>query len=302
MRTSKFTDEKNFHCLEDLREISSELSLIHYGREKCKPNHVFAGIRDEFIIHFVLSGHGFYSCEGNIRPLSEGQMFLIRPGTSVVYCSDSRDPWTYVWFGFKGTRAKSLLSQSGFSRDRLILPFNDKEAFARVIDEMLEHNTLNPADSLFRESGLFRLFSLLAVNAESIPSLTSSEPASTAGSHYVSQAVDYINENYMHALSVSDIADHVGISRTYLNRLFHQKYNSSVQDFLMNFKLDKAAFLLIYTEMPVKEISLNTGYRDPLVFSKAFKAKFEVSPKHYRLYRQELELREERPLQEEANK
>lgn len=101
-----------------------------------------------------------------------------------------------------------------------------------------------------------------------------------------------------HLDSVSDIADHVGISRTYLNRLFHQKYNSFVQDFLMNFKLDKAAFLLIYTEMPVKEISLKTGYRDPLVFSKAFKAKFEVSPK----YRQELELREERPLQEEANK
>lgn len=299
MRTSKFTDEKNYHCLEALREISPELSLIHYGREKCMPNHVFAGIRDEFIIHFILSGHGFYSCERNIHPLSGGQMFLVRPGTSIVYCSDSRDPWTYVWFGFKGTRAESLLSQSGFSRDRLILPVKDGPAFAVVIDGMLERNTLSPADSLFRESGLFRLFSLLASNAEGTLSPAGEETDQGSGSLYVSQAVDYINENCMHALSVNDIADHAGISRTYLNRLFHQKYNSSVQDFLMNFKLDKAAFLLIYTEMPVKEISLNTGYRDPLVFSKAFKAKFEVSPKHCR---QELELREERPLQEEANK
>ena len=301
MRTSKFTDEKNFHCLEDLQETSSELSLIHVGREKCMPNHVFAGIRDEFIIHFVLSGHGFYSCERNTCPISGGQMFLIRPGTEVVYCSDSRDPWTYVWFGFKGARAKSLLSQSGFSRDRLILPFENRDAFASVIDEMLEHNTLNPADSLFRESGLFKLFSLLASNAEGIPSLAVSEPDASAGSQYVSQAVDYINANYMHAISVTDIADHVGISRTYLNRLFHQVYNSSVQDFLMNYKLDKAAFLLINTEMPVKEISQNTGYRDPLVFSKAFKAKYDVSPKNYREFRQSLELREERPLPQDTS-
>jgi AraC-like DNA-binding protein len=111
--------------------------------------------------------------------------------------------------------------------------------------------------------------------------------------------VDYINANYMHAISVTDIADHVGISRTYLNRLFHQVYNSSVQDFLMNYKLDKAAFLLVNTEMPVKEISQNAGYRDPLVFSKAFKTKYDVSPKNYRAFRQSLELREERPLQAE---
>ena len=45
--------------------------------------------------------------------------------------------------------------------------------------------------------------------------------------------------------------------------------------------------------------AVNTGR---IASYKAFKAKFEVSPKHYRLYRQELELREERPLQEEANK
>jgi AraC-like DNA-binding protein len=299
MRTSKFTDEKNFKCLEDLRETSSELSLIHFGSENCMPNHVFAGIRDEFIIHFILSGHGFYSCERNIWPLTQGQMFLVRPGDSVVYCSDSRDPWSYVWFGFKGTRAKSLLAQSGFSRDRLTLPFMDGEAFAGVINEMLQHNTLTPADTLFRESGLYRLFSLLAANAESIPSLSGSEPDRSAGSQYVSQAVDYINANYMHAISVTDIADHVGISRTYLNRLFHQVYNSSVQDFLMNYKLDKAAFLLVNTEMPVKEISQNAGYRDPLVFSKAFKTKYDVSPKNYRAFRQSLELREERPLQAE---
>lgn len=65
MRTSKFTDENNFRCLEDLQETSSELSLIHYGTEKCRPYHVFAGTRDEYIIHLIISGQGFYTANNN---------------------------------------------------------------------------------------------------------------------------------------------------------------------------------------------------------------------------------------------
>ena len=101
MKTVKYTKEDKFQCLEDLRESSSELTLIHMGRETCLPYHAFSGIRDEYILHFVTSGHGFYSAGGNTWSLEAGNVFLIYPNQPVVYCADSRDPWSYTWVGFK---------------------------------------------------------------------------------------------------------------------------------------------------------------------------------------------------------
>ena len=54
------------------------------------------------------------------------------------------------------------------------------------------------------------------------------------------------------------------------------------------------AALLENTTDPVKEIALQTGYTDPLVFSKAFKKYFGVSPKAYRDYEDKIELRRKR--------
>lgn len=87
----------------------------------------------------------------------------------------------------------------------------------------------------------------------------------------------------------------IGISRAYLNHLFKKEYNMSAQEFLIDFRMRKAAYLLTNTDQPVKEVAQNAGYRDALVFSKAFKKRFTVSPQNYRLYRQELEVRDKRP-------
>ena len=40
MRNVKYTDSVTFRCLEHLRETSLDISLIHAGREHCKPLHI----------------------------------------------------------------------------------------------------------------------------------------------------------------------------------------------------------------------------------------------------------------------
>ena len=95
---------------------------------------------------------------------------------------------------------------------------------------------------LFREASLLRLFSLLAANAAVLPQLPSTDSQGGSGNAYVAQAVDFIYTNYMHSICISDIAEKIGISRTYLNRLFKFEYNMSAQEFLMNFRMHKAAF------------------------------------------------------------
>ena len=64
----------------------------------------------------------------------------------------------------------------------------------------------------------------------------------------------------------------------------------TIRNYLLEFRMHKAANLLVGTNLSVKEIANNVGYTDQLVFSKAFKRQFGLSPKNYRAYRYSLEL------------
>ena len=278
----------------DLRESSSELTLIHMGRENCLPYHAFSGIRSEYILHFVTSGHGFYSAGGNTWSLEAGNVFLVYPNQPIVYCADSRDPWSYAWVGFKGSRVEAILKQCGFTKNRLLLKLPDMSEYISCFDRLMEHLSLEWCDILYRESVLLQILSLLCRQFRTEDRTVKAGGDETDSSSYVTRAVDFITTHYMHPISVSEIADSLGISQGHLNRVFQNRYGMSVQNFIIDFRMQRAAALLENTANPVKEIALQTGYTDPLVFSKAFKKYFGVSPKAYRDYEDKIELRRQR--------
>lgn len=295
MRTIKYTNSPDFHCLEDLRETSIDIALVHMGKETCKPYHAFSGIRDEYIIHFILSGHGFYSANGNTWSLGPGQMFLIYPGESIVYCADKNTPWTYVWIGFNGVGIGTILNNCGFSKSRLVLSAPALDEYIGCFDDFFEHISLSFSDRLYRESILLKLMAILSNHHTHLVLNNNLEKTEYSNSTYVNLAIDYINQMYKQDISIINIADKIGITRSHLNHVFQKELNISVQKFLIDFRMHKAANLLVSTTMTIKEISNHVGYRDQLVFSKAFKKKFGMSPKNYRAYKDEIEIRKSRP-------
>ena len=116
MPNVKYTDSATFRCLENLKEGSLDISLIHTGKEHCPPGHICSMPRDEFIIHFVLDGTGFYSAGGQTWSLTPGQMFVIYPNEPITYGADETHPWTYAWIGFRGIRAHSMEENVDFPK------------------------------------------------------------------------------------------------------------------------------------------------------------------------------------------
>ena len=72
------------------------------------------GVRDHYILHYVLSGKGVYTCEGETYPVGRQEVFLIRPGERICYEADAHTPWAYAWIGFEGEGAERLLRAAGF--------------------------------------------------------------------------------------------------------------------------------------------------------------------------------------------
>ncbi len=286
MRNVKYTDSVSFRCLEHLKETSLDINLIHAGREHCEPSHICTGERDEYIIHFVISGKGFYSLEnGNMYTLSGGQMFLIQPGELITYGSDAIDPWHYAWIGFSGIRADSILKKCGFTNKKPVLSSPvEPEAVMECIDNILECKSLTYVHELRREAWMLMLFSRLVDSNDKLNNKHLPESNSYSAKVYVELAIEHIKCFYSDGINVSDIAEHIGISRAYLNYAFQKELGMSIQKFLMDFRMHKAASLLVSSADSVKEISMSVGYEDQLTFSKAFKKKFGMSPKNYRLH------------------
>ena len=93
------------------------------------------------------------------------------------------------------------------------------------------------------------------------------------------RATEFIYANYQHAISVGDIAQHVGITPRHLNRLFHQHSGSSVNATLQNVRLAEA-FKMLNSDptLPIKEVAYTTGFTSPSYFTQCFKRKYNTRP------------------------
>jgi len=106
-------------------------------------------------------------------------------------------------------------------------------------------------------------------------------PPGWTGTVHFQKALDYIAVNYTKPITVSDIADHINLSRSRLFRLFKQQIFISPQQYLIEYRIRAAIHLLENRSSSIKEISQAVGIEDPLYFSSLFKQVTGKSPKNY---------------------
>ena len=81
---------------------------------------------------------------------------------------------------------------------------------------------------------------------------------------------------------IAALAVLVNLSVSRLSHLFKLEQGCRLRSYLVDCRLELAARVLQSSETPVKEISYNVGYGHPSSFVRAFRARFECSPKQYR--------------------
>ena len=209
--------------------------------------------------------------------LEAGYGFLISPDELAFYQADEKDPWTYVWAGFTGTQAKSVVEELGLSGNHPVFYCEKSQEIYQSVTDMMEYNTYSFSDNLRRNGYLSIFLSLIATRTD----IAVNEEEDKANSH-VEKAVEFVRMNYCNPIKVTDIADYVCINRSYLYSLFEEYLHISPQQFLTMYRITKSLELLHSTDYPIESIALSSGYTDVLVFTKAFKKKMGMSPSTYR--------------------
>jgi YesN/AraC family two-component response regulator len=122
---------------------------------------------------------------------------------------------------------------------------------------------------------------MLSSLAESGP-LTLPNPKESQAEIYAEKVKDFIELNYAQKITVEDIAQYIGLNRSYLCSLFKQRTKTSIQHYLIQYRIRKACEMMENAELSIGDISRSVGYNDPLLFSKVFKKVKGISPKRYR--------------------
>lgn len=271
------SDNHSFSYSESSRN-DSELSIYQYGWEKCKPLYVFGpSIRDHFLIHYVVSGKGVFEVDGKEYHLTTNQGFIIYPKVLTVYRADEEDPWEYYWIGFNGSKAEDYIQMTGLSRNNPIFTYDQDNYLIDCMKGLCQTNE-NPRSAHLSKKGYLFLFISRLIDSAINNNYEQTENDKTA----VEEAIKYIEGNFSRDISVIDIANHVGFSRTHFTRIFTKHLHVPPYEFLTRLRISKACEYLVESKINISETATSVGYKDIARFSKMFKLVTGETPMHFR--------------------
>ena len=264
-----------------LPEREDDYSVYYFRSEKCKPLHSFGPvIKDHFLIHFIRSGKGRYVVRDKTYFLSRGEAFFIFPGEPGWYEADKDDPWEYFWIGFYKTGLDRLFMNIGISAESPVVSLNSSHVFENHYSRLDETRSSSLENSFRQKAVLLELISDLI----KFSGYNSDDNYRNAGkgNDYIKYTYDFIRKNYSVNISVTDIAEYLGLDRSYFSQLFKKRTGESPGEFLKNYRLEKGAELLAGTSFDISAIAESAGYLDRFSFSRSFKKRYGLSPGRYR--------------------
>ncbi|MDL2249311.1 AraC family transcriptional regulator [Lachnospiraceae bacterium OttesenSCG-928-J05] len=256
-----------------------ELYLCFCGYGECAPGHSFGpAARKGYVLHVILEGEGNFYIDKKTYHLQQGQGFLIEPDARTYYEASTDNPWTYIWIGFDGTKCQDYIKKLGISMSHPIFKTSYGPELKNLITEMLSHSKIGEYHDYFLQGYFFHFLGYLAKE------LTVELPykPNEKQTFYIKKAIEYIGNNYVHEITVQNVADFVCINRSYLCTLFKNELGISPQKYLSDFRIDRGRDMLSMSDLSIESIASSCGYKNPLVFSKAFKQKIGMSPRDYR--------------------
>ena len=110
----------------------------------------------------------------------------------------------------------------------------------------------------------------------------SSEETEGGEERIINKIVRFVQNHLAEEISLSVLAEEFHFSTQYVSQLFKNEIGVNFLTYLTNIRMEKAKKLLLSTDLPIAEVSEQTGYGDYRVFTKVFKKSEGVTPTQYR--------------------
>lgn len=242
----------------------ADVNPLVCGEHKCPSGHSFGPFaREYYLLHYVFSGDGTFQNANGHYAVGAGQIFVIRPGEWTTYTAAQETPWHYCWIGFQSTLNLSAVLEA----DVITAP-----QCAYLFQALLQSQLIHANREWYICAKIYELLAIL-------------HPQKTAQGegtlHYVRRAQNYIEMNFEREISVAALANSVNLDRAYFSKLFKKVTGKSPQQYIVSFRLEKAAEMMVLHGVAPGEAAQLAGYHGGVNFSRMFKRKYGVAPSTY---------------------
>ncbi|MBQ3493743.1 MAG: helix-turn-helix transcriptional regulator [Clostridia bacterium] len=225
-----------------------------------------------FCVFITYQGTGKLSTDKKTYLLQENTLFIVRVDDIKTYNGSSETPWKYFCFNYVS---------------EIKIPFFEYDVIYNVSFNNTDKSTL---ESLFTVITQDSVLNNTYINSQLLALLTKwaidfNEKDSPKTPYYqtIRDCISHIQLNINKNLTVVDLAKMCNLSESTFYRAFVKIIGISPKKYILDKKLNQAKLLLKFTSNTIENISFQLGYYSPFQFSRDFKKKFGISPKHYRL-------------------
>jgi AraC-like DNA-binding protein len=92
----------------------------------------------------------------------------------------------------------------------------------------------------------------------------------------------YIERNYRRKISLSDVAESVGLSPSYLTDLVRRQTGQTILNWIIEYRMAEARYLLLETKYSIEQIAESVGYLDTSYFIRQFRQVHQITPQAWR--------------------
>lgn len=248
-------------------------------------------------VALVVEGSGaHYTARGQSR-LRVGDAFLFRPGAWHVYHNSRRlavlncifevellrhelatvmndaELRHLLWSGPLSLESQGMVSLhlSGESRAR-----------CRQHMECIERLGIeNPPHASVEQAAVLSL--LLVELARALgPEFAAAKSRKAVPSEAVRHSIEMMKSRPSHNWTIEEMSRACHLNRHYFMRVFKSETGLSPMAYLARHRAERAAMLLLDTQLPVNEVATDVGWSDPNYFARRFKEHFGLSASDYR--------------------
>ena len=242
--------------------ISGEIVLEFYSKEtkKMETTYLFP---HQF---FIVKPGCLHSVNIPSSLVSLGLEFVTEEGDILEYMQNSK----YV--------ASLPLAQKLLNEFQDVLIFHDNQNVAYLFNQFKKFISENKPDIFLDQIYELELKRLLI----EILKCTKESNFTSGQNIYIKKAVSYIQANYNQNLSVKEVAEYLGISEPYLQKMFRNNLNVSIHAFINQTRIAKAKNLIANTNFPIKKIAKDIGYNSIQSFIENFKSVAGCTPTEFK--------------------
>lgn len=229
---------------------------------------------NEYVLEYVISGSGHIEYGGEVIDVRAGMFYYIKKGADVVYYADPADPYEKIWMNIDGILVDRL-TELFMLGEVFTEEVNVMQQFLEIHDR-LEHMTAANSADICRQISCILYEMLMEVRK------TEFFPDTQDRNALDERIRAYIDSNIYSDISLDLMAEHFGITKMHIIRVFKRKFGITPMQYLIDKKISVAKSLLCGTVMPIKEIASLLRYSNTQHFSSSFKTATGITPNKYR--------------------